>query len=398
MATETVASLFQPEPQQWGLRGDPYLWREMRRYFEQTPLPTTVDELNTLIETAFEALTGHSISVGSHFFVESFNHGGMSGGHISPDFWREKAMPLLGARCAQAYREKENALDTVSVLGVGVSKKAIETRFGRCWDQVAYLADRHTMVVQSWLASRSPHAERFKNEGTMISSTGLNASILNAALGAEFPDDTSKTKIREVIESVQDYFARREVPWRWWLGPFAQPTDMSQRLKQVGMKELFRLAGLAATLPVKLPAINPEVRVRLAADKQDLQAASRIRREAFKFAPGAASHYFEDMADDWLRGNPARLYMGQVSDGPVAGIGALIMGAGVPGVYVLATLPEWERRGIARGILTRILLDAAAAGHQLMVMTAGSQASPLYWKFGFEPIFEYTLYTKCEVY
>ena len=289
--------------------------------------------------------------------------------------------------------KEENALDTFSVLDVCVSKKAIETRFGRCWDQVAYLTDRHTMVVQSWLASRSPHAERFKNEGTVISSTGLNASILNAALGAEFSGDVSNAKIREVIESVQDYFAKRGVPWRWWLGPFAQPSDMSRRLKQTGMKELFRLAGLAAALPVKLPAINPEVRVRLATDKKDLQEASRIRREAFKFAPRAASHYFEDMADDWLCGDPARLYVGQISDGPVAGIGALIMGEGVPGVYVLATLPEWERRGIARGILTRILLDAEAEGHQLMVMTAGSEASPLYWKFGFEPIFEYTLYT-----
>ena len=290
--------------------------------------------------------------------------------------------------------EEENAPDTFSVLDVCVSKEAIETRFGCRWDQVARLTDRHTMVVQSWLASRSPCAERFGNEGTKVSSTGLNASILNAALGAEFPSDMSNAEISETIESVQNYFAERGVPWRWWLGPFAQPSDMSERLERAGMKELFRLAGMATVLPMELPAINPEVRVRLATDRRDLQEASRIRREAFKFAPGAALHYFEDMADDWLSEDPARLYVGQVNDGPIAGIGALIMGEGVPGVYVLATLPEWERQGIAKGILTRILSDAKAEGHRLMAMTAGREASPLYWKFGFEPIFEYTLYTE----
>jgi hypothetical protein len=98
---ETVASLFLKEPIQWGLRGDPYLWREMRSHFERVPLPAAADELSTLIETAFELLTGHSISTSNHFFVERFSHGGMSSGHISPDFWRNEAIPLLRARYAE---------------------------------------------------------------------------------------------------------------------------------------------------------------------------------------------------------------------------------------------------------------------------------------------------------
>ncbi|MCB9077037.1 MAG: hypothetical protein H6631_05570 [Anaerolineaceae bacterium] len=98
---ETMASLFQERPQQWGLRGDPHLWQEMRGYFEHTPLPATADELTSLVETAFEALTGHSMSIPNHFFIERFSHGGMSSGYVSPDFWRDKVIPLLQARYAQ---------------------------------------------------------------------------------------------------------------------------------------------------------------------------------------------------------------------------------------------------------------------------------------------------------
>jgi hypothetical protein len=99
-----VASLFDKEPMQWGLRGDPYLWREMSAQFEQTPLPDAADELISIIETTFEKLTGHSIAERETFFLECFSHGGMSSGHIFPDFWRQEVLPLMRAR----YFEMKN--------------------------------------------------------------------------------------------------------------------------------------------------------------------------------------------------------------------------------------------------------------------------------------------------
>ncbi|MCB0212544.1 MAG: hypothetical protein KDJ52_24585 [Anaerolineae bacterium] len=98
--TKTVASLFDEKPIQWGLRGDPHLWQEMRVHFASTPLPAAASELDVLLETAFETLTGHSIAGDEHFFIERFDHGGMSSGYISPKFWREKVMPLLHAHYA----------------------------------------------------------------------------------------------------------------------------------------------------------------------------------------------------------------------------------------------------------------------------------------------------------
>jgi len=95
---KTVAALFENEPMRWGLRGDPYLWREMRLHFEQTPLPTTAEGLDTLIEAMFASLTDHSISEKEPFFIERFSHGGMSSGQISPDFWRDTIIPLMRAR------------------------------------------------------------------------------------------------------------------------------------------------------------------------------------------------------------------------------------------------------------------------------------------------------------
>jgi hypothetical protein len=98
---KTIESLFDTQPHQWNLRGDPHLWREMRAHFEGVPLPSSPDELVALLEAAFETLTGHSISETEMFFTERYNTGGMSSGMVLPKFWREKIIPFLLARFSE---------------------------------------------------------------------------------------------------------------------------------------------------------------------------------------------------------------------------------------------------------------------------------------------------------
>ena len=105
-----VAALFEEEPMHWGLRGDPYLWSEMRTCFEETPMPESADELISLVETMFEALTNHPISERDFFFIERFSDDGMSRGMISPEFWRDKILPMLRVR----YVDMKNTTDESS--------------------------------------------------------------------------------------------------------------------------------------------------------------------------------------------------------------------------------------------------------------------------------------------
>jgi hypothetical protein len=51
-------ALFNPPPDQWGLRGDPFLWRGMARLLTKGSFPNSEDELIALIEATFEKLTG----------------------------------------------------------------------------------------------------------------------------------------------------------------------------------------------------------------------------------------------------------------------------------------------------------------------------------------------------
>lgn len=93
-----IASLFNPEPETWGLRGDPFLWRKMKENLLTTPLPGTKAKLDRVISDAFLLLTGKPISTPDDFHVEAFAHGGMSSGFVCPEFWRDQALPLLKER------------------------------------------------------------------------------------------------------------------------------------------------------------------------------------------------------------------------------------------------------------------------------------------------------------
>lgn len=107
MPTTTLSDLFQPEPIQWGLRGDPYLWQEMSKALAALPLPPSETQLAEILDATFERLVELSPRVEeSSVFVERHAHGGMSSGHISLIFWRETALPLLLARYRTAQGDK----------------------------------------------------------------------------------------------------------------------------------------------------------------------------------------------------------------------------------------------------------------------------------------------------
>jgi hypothetical protein len=98
---KTLIQIFGKDPYQWGLRGDPYLWQEMKNVLADHAYPDSESELIFLLEQTYEQLVGKSIKEPEPLFVERFAHGGMSSGYVDPRFWTEKGFPLL----LSTYRE-----------------------------------------------------------------------------------------------------------------------------------------------------------------------------------------------------------------------------------------------------------------------------------------------------
>ena len=91
-AVAKMADLFDPEPETWGLRGDPYLWRALREHLSETDIPASADGAVSLLHAAFGELAGLDLvsDTASSVYRTQYAHGGMSSGTISLDTWRQQ--------------------------------------------------------------------------------------------------------------------------------------------------------------------------------------------------------------------------------------------------------------------------------------------------------------------
>lgn len=95
-------SIFKDTPEQWGWRGDPYLWRELAQYFSNKEMPNVRVHFEQAVIEAVRVLTGGHLDTGKDFYVERYDFGGgMSSGCVNCRFWLETAIPLLWQRRQQ---------------------------------------------------------------------------------------------------------------------------------------------------------------------------------------------------------------------------------------------------------------------------------------------------------
>ena len=281
-------------------------------------------------------------------------------------------------------------LSRIKYYNMSHDAKKMNAPFKHTREQMINLANEHIQAVQAWLSTRTPEAKRFIGKGVIANCSGLPVALLNLALGSHYPPGTSDEVIENEIESVKTFYHYQSVPWSWWIAPNPNPADMIQRLERHNLICNFQRPVMVAPLPAHYkPLRNPDIQVWPASTSAHLEAASTIRQISFGFPEGAADNYFETMAENWLSRERGTLYMASLKNEPPAAIGALITGAGLPGVYIMGTLDERRRHGLGSAILSRILADAAALGYQFIVLTASPLGYPLYRKFGFLHIFDY---------
>jgi Ankyrin repeats (many copies) len=98
-----LADLFEPAPDQWGLRGDLFLWMELRQVLchcelsdHDRPGPeyTVEDRLAAAVATLTSTDRGERQDV----YVRRYARGGMSSGMVSCEHWHMTVIPLLARR------------------------------------------------------------------------------------------------------------------------------------------------------------------------------------------------------------------------------------------------------------------------------------------------------------
>lgn len=99
----TLADGFDVVHRQWGLRGDPHVWRAMRDRLADVPTPGGADAVRAAYVGTFDQIVGVDLDrePEPRVFRKELDHGGMSGGHVDLEWWRTKGLPLLVERATR---------------------------------------------------------------------------------------------------------------------------------------------------------------------------------------------------------------------------------------------------------------------------------------------------------
>lgn len=92
------SELFEPEPENWGLRGDPFLWQEMKEYFGDKEIPDTKEAFEYSLIKYCSDRCKVDFNTAENVYIEDFANGGFSSGEVCCTWWRYTGFPLLLSR------------------------------------------------------------------------------------------------------------------------------------------------------------------------------------------------------------------------------------------------------------------------------------------------------------
>jgi hypothetical protein len=96
---KSLSVIFREEPDcGWGSRGNPCFWEYLEERAKNKELSVTGDELEHWIKEEHLVLTGKEMTMESDVFVKAFDHGGMSSGRVTGEWWLLTGIPLLKER------------------------------------------------------------------------------------------------------------------------------------------------------------------------------------------------------------------------------------------------------------------------------------------------------------
>lgn len=220
--------------------------------------------------------------------------------------------------------------------------------------------------------------------------TGIPHPLFNGVLRAQF----DARGVQAAIDDLQDAVAAQGAPASWWLGPEARPDDLGSLLRQHALELIGEVPGMALELRFldsQVPGI-PNFTVERVGDEAQRTLWARVAATGNGFSDRALSTMARieaTLSDSAYRAQ--HRYIGYLDGKPVASA-ALVLDAGVAGIYAVATLPEARQRGIGRVMTMQPLLAARRLGYHVAVLQASSMGYGVYEKLGFVEAGKYRLY------
>lgn len=228
------------------------------------------------------------------------------------------------------------------------------------------------------LFGRWSRAEVHDNPDMLWTITDIPFPMFNSVCRARLPDPDG------AIEAAMARCRRRNVPMMWWTGPSTQPPELGIALEGFGFTrdEAIGMAADLRSLPRDV-SVPPGLIIQRVADIDSMKKWCRVLCVGFEM-PDLVGEAFLDFFRriGFDSQSTFRHYIGWLNDKPVS-TSLVFLGAGVAGIYCVATIPEARKRGIGSATTLVPLHEARALGYQVGILHSSRMGVNVYQGLGF---------------
>ncbi|MGA2184979.1 MAG: GNAT family N-acetyltransferase [Bryobacteraceae bacterium] len=258
--------------------------------------------------------------------------------------------------------------------------------------QAATLSENLREAMRFFGTARSNGEIRRLAALTLISS-GIDYSVFNAAVLGSAVRGRSIDGLGIELKESEEFYRRRRLPWSFWACEDLIEENLWGRvrdtLENMNMRHLTTAPGMYAE-SLRPPSRGlPEVTVRPVSDAETRTAFAHITSMAFEIPlPICRAVYAEDRA--WQGSYAGWVgYHGRTAVSTTA----LVVYSGAIGVYSVATLPAFQRRGYAEAVMREAIAKASAeTGIERTVLQSTPAGMPLYQALGYQPVTRFQVF------
>ena len=238
---------------------------------------------------------------------------------------------------------------------------------------------------------RSEHAATRRGAGWCAWRSGLAYAWFNGVLVDRRAEQVAGAEIEEALR----LFAGYDGEISWWLAPHVAVDPWRELLASRGLQYEAKTPGMAIDLNT-LSELHAGAAAVPGLEIRAMTSAEAMREWSAIFTTGYG------LPDDWLEGVynlsctvgwelPVRNYLALLDGEPVA-TSTLLPGAGVAGVYNVATLPAARGRGIGAAITLAALEHGRSLGYRIGVLQSSGQGFSVYRRMGFVEVCKIDLF------
>ena len=241
-------------------------------------------------------------------------------------------------------------------------------------------------MVAFWAGyGRAPGAELYEGDELVRVVTGASEPLFNGVFRARL----SPNAVDSAIATTLAHLAPRRAPMFWWVGPWSRPANLGTHLE----RHSFIHAGNSPAMAVDLRTL-PEAPRKIAGlvlapvkDLETLRTWARVAAIGTEFP----ERFHEELVALEVgvglepRGRHYTRYVAYQDDEAV-GTSALLLHAGVAGIFAVATIPRVRGRGIGTALTLAPLLEASRRGYRVGTLQSSPMGFPVYRRLGFREV------------